>query len=66
MWQLAIRMEMNAEFGCLSEANTLFGLLFEKMKEKKFGLSQRRIKVEILNKVVSLYGIKSSPDEAHT
>ena len=34
-------MEMNALFGCLSEATALFGLLSEKMKEKKFGLSQK-------------------------
>ena len=44
MKEWASRMEMNAEFGCLNEANTLFGLLFEKMKEKKFGLSQRKVK----------------------
>ena len=50
--QQASRMEMNAEVGLLEEANTLFGLLFEKLKQKKFGLSQRKAKVKILNKIV--------------
>ena len=59
-------MEMNALFGCLSEATALFGLLSEKMKEKKFGLSQRVVKLEILNKIVSLHSIKHSYDEANT
>ena len=62
----ANRMEINAEFGFLGEANTLFSLLFENLKEKKVGLSQRAMKVEILNKIVSLHNIKYSYDEAFT
>ena len=60
------RMEINAEFGCLGEANTLFSLLFKKMKEKKFGPSQRLVKLEILNKIVSFHNIKYFYDEAYT
>merc|ERR1712226_1054021 len=62
----AISMEINAEFGYLAEANNLFGLLFEKMKEKKFSASQRKVKVEIMNKIVGIHNIKYSYDEAHT
>merc|ERR1712130_197045 len=64
--ECAISMEINAEFGFLAEANNLFGLLFEKMKEKKFSASQRKVKVEIMNKIVGIHNIKYSYDEAHT
>ena len=60
----ATRMEMNAEFGFIEEANVLYGLLFDKMKEKKFKPSQRQMKVEILVKIVSFHNIKYCYDEA--
>ena len=59
-------MEMNANIGFLDEANAFFGRVFEKIKQKKFGPSQRVVKLKILNKIVSLHNIKWLHDEAFT
>ena len=62
----ATLMEMNANIGFLDEASTSFGLVFEKIKQKKFSPNQRVMKLKILTKIVSLHNIKHSYDEAHT
>ena len=60
----ASRMQVNAEFGLLEEATSLFSLMFEKMKAKKFSHDQRQAKVEILNKIINLHNVKCLVDDA--
>ena len=61
----ASRMQVNAEFGFMEEANSLFRLMFEKMKARKFSPNQRQAKVEILTKIINLHNVKALFDDAH-
>ena len=59
-------MGVKASFGFLDEANTSFNLVFEGLRQKKFGPSQRIAKLKIPNKIVSFHNVKGCPDEAST